>query len=291
MISSANLFMKFTKTFQKDEPLVHILYSELSTLIQTLISRVCKQSNLDKKYTDVDSLLQEENYLPLKQINCSEPVLEALDHVSENDKMYFLKDIQKHYISACKVLLKNIAMSSDLLKKLRFLHPVQRKSVRSCRDIVAVAKYLQIDVPHDILLDEWKLLQLEKECEQNSERIDCYWSNLLSIKNDGQLKYATVAKVIKAALVLSHGNSDVERCFSFSGRVLTDNRAAMSERTLNSIMTVKSILKFYNNQPEQVPITKELLIFTRNASKSCENYLYEQKYQTAGRTEEKRGRK
>lgn len=224
---------------------------------------------------DKESLFLASNHLPLKQIVCSDEIIKDLN---ENDKLYFLNSVQKHYLAACKHLLEKTSLSSSLLRNLHCLHPEQRKSNQSCCEIVAVAKKLQIDVSHDILLDEWKALQMEKKSIENEERVDVYWSALISIKNSmGEIKYPTVRKVVKAALVLSHGNAEVESGFSSSGRTLTDDRASMSERTLSSIMTVKSILKLYKNKPELIPITKELLTYARSAYRHYENYLAEQK--------------
>ncbi|KYN24381.1 hypothetical protein ALC57_04018 [Trachymyrmex cornetzi] len=76
--------------------------------------------------------------------------------------------------------------------------------------------------------------------------------HLHSGKNSfGNIKYPVVSKVVKALLSLSHGNADVERGFSTSALILTDNRASMSEKTLNSYMIVKYALKMYNNLPQK----------------------------------------
>lgn len=86
-----------------------------------------------------------------------------------------------------------------------------------------------------------------------------------------------MSKVVKALLSLSHGNADVERGFSTSALILTDNRASMSEKTLNSYMIVKSALKKYNNLPHTVFITKELLNLARIAHKKYDEYLEEKR--------------
>lgn len=277
VISSANIFTNFTGTFQKDEPLVHMLYKELSALVQILMGRFCTRAFLQTNSMDIESILSDTNHLPLNQIVLSENTENEIKTLSESEKFNFLKAAKQHYMVACVYIIEKTSLSSNFLKKLRCFHPLERKSIRSCREIVAVAKTLQIDVPYDRLVDEWKALQLEKENVQ-SGRIDVYWENLLSLKGSGdKLKYPSVSMVVKAALILSHGNAEVERGFSSSGLVLTDDKASMSERTLSSIMTVKSVLKLYANKPELVPITKELLMFARTAYRSYENYLTEQK--------------
>lgn len=83
-------------------------------------------------------------------------------------------------------------------------------------------------------------------------------------------------KVIKAALSLIHGSADVERSFSASGRMLTEDRASMNERTLNSLLTIKDTLKHYNNKPHLILIPKELITMARGAYNHYQNYLNKQ---------------
>lgn len=48
------------------------------------------------------------------------------------------------------------------MKNVRCLHPAERCSNRSCNDILKLARNLSINIDTDLLLDEWRLLQLEK---------------------------------------------------------------------------------------------------------------------------------
>lgn len=109
-------------------------------------------------------------------------------------------------------------------------------------------------------------------------RVDSYWNHFFLKKSaSGDFKYPNVSMVVKAALSVSHGNADVERGFSTSSRILTDDRASMSERTLNALITVKSALKLYENKPHLVPITRELLAMSHSAYNHYKLYLEEEK--------------
>lgn len=91
-------------------------------------------------------------------------------------------------------------------------------------------------MPIDCLVDKWKLLQLVSlENISETSRIDHYWRQFIYIEdNSKNLKYPITSKIIKASLSLRHGNADVESGFSNSGRVLTDEKTAMSLRMLNA---------------------------------------------------------
>jgi hypothetical protein len=44
VLCSGKLFSSFTKFFQKSEPLIHILYSELNRLVTIIANRICKKN-------------------------------------------------------------------------------------------------------------------------------------------------------------------------------------------------------------------------------------------------------
>ena len=88
------------------------------------------------------------------------------------------------------------------------------------------------------------------------------------------MKFPSLGAVVKAALAVSHGQGDVERGLSSSGRTLTEDSASMSERTLNAYMVVKSAMSScFNNQPALVPMTKEILTYAEAASSKYKQYL------------------
>ncbi|KAJ8884968.1 hypothetical protein PR048_011164 [Dryococelus australis] len=91
-----------------------------------------------------------------------------------------------------------------------------------------------------------------------NKRIDLYWLQFMEMHDfKSCLKYPTVIKIVKTALLLLHGNTDAERSYSSSSRALTCARSTVSERTLNALMTVTSTLLTYKSH--LIPKCKELL--------------------------------
>lgn len=121
------------------------------------------------------------------------------------------------------------------------------------------------------LTDEWNLYQIDqKTTEMLTDLqtnphicIDHYWKAVIEQKGStGELKYPTLSKVIKAAIILPHGNADVERGFSVSNNVLTEDRTDMSVETLNGLLLTKDALAFHDPEkqlPSSLPITRSLL--------------------------------
>ena len=70
--------------------------------------------------------------------------------------------------------------------------------------------------------------------------------------------------VVKTALILGHGNAEVERGFSESGKSVTDDRVRLSEASINGIHATTDGLKAFKG-PGSVPITKQLLRLGRSA--------------------------
>lgn len=282
VISSAAVFSHVTEFFQKEEPLVHILSHSLNSLVTTLLGRICKLESLRiLELENCEHLLNSEHLLPVTEMVFSDEISKILQAVTEKHRTVFCFQAQKHYAESVKHIIKKSSLSSPLLKSFSCFHPNERVSTNSCHSIVEVARVMPWEVPTDILLDEWKLLQLERDEEgSQNKRVDLYWLQFMEKRDfSGSPKYPTVTKVVTAALSLSHGNADAERNFSSSCRALTPARATMTERTLNSLMTVKSTLSAYENKPYLIPISKELLDMGRVAYKSYNAYLEERRRQ------------
>lgn len=293
VISSAELFMKFTQRFQCEEPLIHKLYEEIRNVLQVFLGRVLKTTVTNKisnfSKIDFDELFAITNRLPLEELVLNSEVLDELSKLKESDKLSFLREAQNHYITACRYVMEKTCLPNDSLKSFRFLDPKERTKSRSCKDLVRVAKIMPFDIPLDHLLDEWKVLQLEKDdTEFQNKPIDAYWQQHISKKDlsSNDLKFPTVAKLIKAALALSHGNAEIERRFSISKHILGENKSAMTERFLNSVLTVKDALKEYPHFL-LLPIDPQLIKYGQQAHSRYTAYMEEMKRKQKIELEEK----
>lgn len=256
------------------------MYTEIERLTRTIIGRVCKPDVCSANASVTEEIFDNpENLLPVEKITLSSSISAELTKVKEIEKINFFNRAQKHYIAACKHIIHKSGLKSEFLKNCHCLHPSMRKTDASSAEISLIAKKLPLDIKTDVLIDEWNLLKTEED-EPGSDRgrIDTYWNQFSTRKSlRGDPLFPTVCKVAIAVLTVSHGNSDVERGFSGSARVLTDDRASMSERTLNAVMTVKSALKLYDNKAHLVPIDKELLSLAHKAYQSYKIYLEDEK--------------
>ena len=109
----------------------------------------------------------------------------------------------------------------------------------------------------ETILEDW---HMEGEEPQKPIRLDHYWRKVDDLKD----AMGDVMKVVKTALVPGHGNAEVERGFSESGKSVTDERVRLSEASINGIRATTDGLKAFIG-PGAVPVTKQLPQMGRSA--------------------------
>ena len=259
--NSAKLFSGFTKLFQRNEPLIHILFEEMHRLVITIINRVCK------KITKPAELFLPNNLLPLGEIILSKEITEKLASVGPRDSLSFRKKVQEHYIAACEYLLEKTVLNSKapqyIVKNFRFLLPseMMNHKQRNIEDMMKIIEKLPLSIPIDETVDELKVLQRETTTEDEKLSVIDFWTKVFQarIPGTGELKFPNLTVLVKVSLLVYHGSADVERSFSESSNMLAENQACMSVELLNAKLNIRSALKYYNNKPELVPITNDMM--------------------------------
>lgn len=281
VIESAAIFERFLLIFQKDEPLIHILFEEVMELTATVLGRVCKPDVL-LDLNNLNSHFISNNLLPTNQIKCGDNTEKIILKMKDLDQLQFKTNVRDHFIAAASHLLnKTIIASSATTKHFKCLKPEERKEEKSIRSITKIARLLPFKVSETALSDEWLLLQLDSNLitiSNNPSRIDCYWKTIFNIKNAlNECKYPLITKVVKAVLSLSHGSASVERYFSISGQIITPDKVRMKVKTLNAKLNIKSALRAYGGKAELVPITRELITEANFAYSKYKSHLEEEK--------------
>lgn len=275
-VSSA-LFSSYLGFFQNEEPLVHELHQAIKDLVLKLLLRICTKDSVSKfkagKFETKESsyVVDKKNLLPLKDLLFGDNILNSLHNCSDHEKHNFRSSVQRHYVEAVSYILKKGLLKNEILESLSCLKPENIKASGSLSKIQRIAQRMPFPSRPDNLIDEWRLLQVEA---LEDKPVKEFWDGVFKLTDfNGSLKYPNITKVVQASLTLSHGNAEVERGFSKSGRIMTDTRASMSARTLSAHLTVTDTLKYYGNKPELVPITEDLLRYAHSAYKSYNSYL------------------
>ena len=119
-------------------------------------------------------------------------------------------------------------------------------------------KYAEIDIPQD-----W----IQKE-DGSLARVDHYWNKVLQLKTQlGSQRFSVLAKAVKYALTLSHGNADNERSLSVNKKTLTKERASLSTTTLNGLRATEDGIKSMNGL-SNISVTKAMLCCVKDSHKA-----------------------
>lgn len=289
----AKIFTKhFTLTMQKAQPMIHLVYTQLSKLLMILLSSILKREVKNEKENFVlSSTLFEDNkidkvlsdsskLLPVLDVECGSDVAEFLKLFPEKDCVAFKFDLQKFY-KAAALHINSKVVNRRMLRYFQCITPEKIKHSNSLRHIVAIAKELPLSgINYNDLLSEWRLLQLDDDiCFElgEEERIDTYWAKIFKLKEANEPRYPNITRVVKAIVSIPQGNAESERGFSESAWHLTEDRTKMSERKLNARLTIIDAMKRYDNRADLLPMTKQLLNCGKNAYRSYYNYLEEEK--------------
>lgn len=290
------VFHSFLELFQTEAPLIHILYDEMNRLVSAMMGRYVKvevlkdktgKSLKDIKHTEISNQLSD---IDIVIGESTRSLMKKLDHGER--KRVFL-GVRKFYGTAVQYLLSHFPFESDLLENLGCLQPAKRTDTSSIVAIEQIARELPMIESDKVTLvvDEWKMLmnedisesmwKEETDGEVKYRRIDHYWRDCLDIKTGtGKVKYANLSTVVRASLVLPHGNADVERGLSDNKRLVSKERVRLSEKSIVGNRLARDAVKNcdpINMQPESIPITKEMFSFIRSSHLKYQERIEEEK--------------
>ena len=140
---------------------------------------------------------------------------------------------------------KSLALRNLLIEALACLHPDQKTDIRSIQKIRVVGSSLLCVKPEELTLltDEWRVYaetDIPQEWVQKEGgtpiTIGQHWNHVLQLKTPlGSQKFSVLAKIVKCALGLFHGNADSERNLSVNKKALSKERSGLSIVTLNGL--------------------------------------------------------
>ena len=149
--------------------------------------------------------------------------------------------------------------------------------------------------PADIanVSDEWRLYIHDEQTRkpEKGTRVDHYWREIFQLQTaSGNPRYPLLTRIVKAALVLPHGNSHVERGISVNSRMLTAEGNKLSKEAINGLRNAKDMVKFSDPQshrPERVPVTNKLLSSVISAHAAYRQKCEKEKEENERRRKEK----
>lgn len=227
----------------------------------------------------------------IDNITLSEEIISALKGCKEADMAKLKLNMRQHFVASGLHILNKTSYSNKIVRSLRYISPAYILKPESGDEIFSVAKLLPFPIP-STAIDEFGLIkahiQMEK-LEKFKGRVDDFWNIIFDMKDpNGTRKFPAFTKIIKCMLSLTHGSADTERGFSVSGDVLTEDKTATTERTLNAKLNSKCGLNlFFGNSPILVPIDNNFIKSARYAYQNYSVYMAKCKEEEKQKQQEK----
>ncbi|CAF1531235.1 unnamed protein product [Adineta ricciae] len=282
------IFKKALVWFQQERLLVHLVFGECCNVLRSVLLCFVKEELVaNKQGTQLLSIsyeLQNSQRIDGK-IDIGESTRNCLHDLSVSEKAVFYKGAREIYCTITKELIRTLPINNTLLRHLQCLHPLLRKESASRTNILCIARsmpFLFNEDEIDRLGVEWRTYEMadipddwienKTGDEDQSETtiyhpIDTYWHHVFSVKTStGSPQFVVLTKLVKCLLSLSHGNADVERGFNENRHLVSDERAFLSEQSVNGQRATSAGVKFFaDGKPHQVAITSNLLDNVKNA--------------------------
>jgi len=245
----STIFDLITTCLQSEEPLVHKLRRLLIDLCKDILSKFVKVDaivaagdaviNLDCENAAIH---KDDNEVMIGSVAHT-----ALDNVMDDDcKRQVIGNVKKFYITAFKYLTTKVpALRDEMFKHCEVADVTLRTSAKFSSVLYFVNRCNFIDVTEDAteVMDKLESQFLTYQAASDipeSDRTDIQWQLIGLVKDaKGQLKYDALARIMSVVLAIPRSNADCERVFSQVCKLRTENRASMSNETLESLVIQK----------------------------------------------------
>ena len=241
----ATTLTTFMKLFQKDKPLVHILYDKVNEVMRTCLRMFLKAEVIrEKEGAELHAIDCDkgDNWLQSRDMEIGSGTKCALAVLSDVKKKTVRMDMRKSIKVMGKYLKDHLPLRNAILRDLQCLHPVARKAntERSCigRLCNHLQKVTKTDEYCDHVCSEWLLYSTDSALDSQSDTsnacqdICVYWQHVSTmVDSAGEKKYEHLGYIAKAAL-MSHGNAAAERGFSVNNALVTQGKVLWLKEAL-----------------------------------------------------------
>lgn len=266
-VKATDIFQTALIDLQKSEPMIHVVFGYLSDILKELAGLS----------SDIEF---EEEYLqnnPFELANRAHSVTIWPDLfpllAGDNNRIakYELKQLAaKAFAEAGSYLMNNVSLES--YKQLTCLDPQNIQEDGSIHQIQELADMFPqpSTLVVDTVVEEYRRLSAEPvnwkafvyQCNLN--RVDDIWMEILRNRPYPQLTY-----FIKNMLCLSHGQADVERNFSKSGRYMKADKGRVNVQTLSGALHIVDAVRVAGNS---IPAITGHLISVADQARITYNY-------------------
>ena len=279
------VFDRFLQMFQTAGPLIHVLHEAMLNLLKQVMSRFLKQCIVQEKTMNELLKVDSKNVdfqLKDDELDIGDETKNGINDLKQSGKQrQCYLGIRSFFTTVIEYMQKSLELKNPLLEALSCLQPKQRTKGLSVQKIRLVGSQLPSVNSEELTLltDEWRIYaetDIPEEWIQKADgsvvRVDHYWHKVLQLKTPlGKEKFDVLAKVVKCALSLSHGNADSERSLSVNKKTLTKERSSLSITSLNGLRATQDGVKSMNGL-SNITVTKDMLSCVKDSHKVYMEY-------------------
>lgn len=269
IIESALIFQPVLLKLQDKKVLIHKLHYFLNEVVMTIAKQICKQHGLN---LPLSHLFNAENIEDWMSIGLSFEISDEMDelNLTQENITIFVQSYIAHYKAIGIHLVGEIATFVPIMKCFECLDPLKFRDHLSVEHVKRLYQLFPIkDCSLEDMVQQFEKLQYEdvdlSECDMS--RIDKFWSQVFE-KMKVKGNFENLKFLFTNLLCVSHGQAEIERHFSVVGQYLTIRKTRMTERTYNAVLNVMDALSQYDNKPELVPISEDMITAAKNARKN-----------------------
>ena len=242
--SSLQLFTSYNKFLQRSDPLAHNVYPMTQELIKKIAMRIMKHEVIRQGIT-LESLADEENYLPIKDVYVGLTTKKLLQRKFENGEITqkqhdtCLLGAQSFYRTSLEYVLTKMDMRETLWSHAVWINFFRREESSWSNVEYFVHNFKSLlqfdDHETDMLYEQFIDYQMVETNEFPSTalndaillehqdgtveyRIDTIWYHLKQMRSPvgNNLRFNLLFKVAQIILLIPHSNACIERVFSLN---------------------------------------------------------------------------
>jgi hypothetical protein len=235
---------------QTEEPMIHLLRGTLHSLMRNILTRFVKPSAMNgKPLNEVDYKVaynqKSDNELVIGEAAKKFVDEKETNHLRESRIKEFYSNVRQYFVSACDYIKKSLPLDDPVLVHAEVADTEKRLTVKASSLEFFIKKFpclLPEGVSLDLILEEFALYQcqtIESDIE-HCKRIDEKWNLIGQMKNDGgSSMFKHLSYVMRGILCIPHSSAHCERVFSVVRKNRTDQRASLSDQTLEALLVLK----------------------------------------------------
>ena len=288
----------FLRRFQTDNPMVPFLVDSLETIIREMCSKFILDDVMDKAASTVALIKLDVTNRNIQKVkpNIGFGLRKDLQELSSTRKISdtqvhnFLQEVKKFLSTLCNHLITKTAVQSKFARCAISMNPIfmiefperSKKLFDRILESLISSKHFTSSKADSAKVEYANFLQTivkKNGASYQDYQID---ESLMSLDEffmryfDGTSRFSTLQEIFKFVLILSHGQSAIERGFSVNKNILVENleeKGLISQRIIIDHMRAKDL------KPTTIPVTKDLLVAVKNSHRKYTEDLAEKKKQ------------